>query len=222
MKGENTFRIFAIALLIVSSIAMAYQVNAQNYYGGSSSQFTNYQTRPSFNVPYSQNDINTYWPILGDKERCEARQDIILQVSPVGCKPAVVRSDLLADQNVPVFCQIDAVKINPLIDIERIRAIKFDKEYPKDVANVGFHPARVSLRSQDKVLGSPLINNIGYVVVVLKKNEKESELPEFVSVNLTADIEYIADDAVGVGKAEFLLKEVNDAEWELEKNKQSF
>ena len=219
---DNVFRAFAIIVLFLSTIALAYQVSAQNYYGGSSSQFVNYQPRPSFNVPYSQSDINTYWPILGDKEICEARQDIILQVSPVGCKPTVVRSDLLADQNVPVFCQIDAVKINPLIDIERIRTISFSKEYPKDVANVGFHPARVALRSQDKLLGSPLINNIGYVVVVLKKNEIEKELPDSVSVNLTATIDYIADDAVGIGKAEFLLKEVNDAEWELEKNKQSF
>src|SRR3989338_11333749 len=71
-----------------------------------------YQYRPSYNTLYSSSQINTYWPILGgNKETCEARQDVLLQVSPLGCQPLVVRSDLLAEQNVPVFCQIDALEI---------------------------------------------------------------------------------------------------------------
>ena len=49
-----------------------------------------------------------------NSEICISGQDFIIRIVPGGCTPPVVRSDLLAEQNVPVFCQIDALKINPL------------------------------------------------------------------------------------------------------------
>src|SRR3989344_6202934 len=182
-----------------------------------------HQPRASFQTVYGPEDrLNSYWPILGDKESCLARQDLMLQVSPGGCQPAVVRSDLLAEQNVPVFCQLDALRINPLIDIEEIRSISFSGKYPKDVIGAGFHPARAALRSRDKLLGSPLINNIGYVAVVLKKNPIEKDLPNFVNVTLSARIDYEADNAFGVGRAEFLLAPSSDSEWDSDQFKSSF
>lgn len=185
--------------------------------------YSTYQPRPSFQAIYGpEGRIDTYWPILGDRESCQSRQDLLLQVSPAGCQPTVVRSDLLAEQNVPVFCQIDALEINPLIDIDQIRGISFSGKYPQEVITAGFHPARAALRSRDRLLGSPLINNIGYVVVVLKRNPIEKNLPEFVKVNLTARIDYETGNAYGVGKAEFLLEPVGDSEWEQEKFRQSF
>lgn len=181
------------------------------------------QPQASFQAVYTPEDrLNKYWPILGDKETCQARQDLMLQISPAGCQPLVVRSDLLADQNVPVFCQIDALQINPLIDITQIRSISFSGKYPKEIIGAGFYPAQAALRSRDKLLGSPLINNIGYIVVVLKRNEKEKELPDFVNVTLTGRIDYEAGNAYGVGKAEFALAPMSDAEWGEDKFKQSF
>jgi len=183
----------------------------------------NYQPQASFQSVYGPDDrLNTYWPILGNKDQCLARQDVMLQVSPGGCQPTVVRSDLLAEQNVPVFCQIDALQINPLIDIEQIRGITFTSKYPKDVIGAGFYPARSALNSRDKLLGSPLINNIGYVVLILKRNEVEKNVPNFVSVNLTGRIQYEAGNAFGVGKAEFTLEPMSDAQWEKNRFRQSF
>ncbi len=192
--------------------------------GGSFSQSVTYQPRPSFQAIYGPENINTYWPILGNKDTCQARQDLLLQISPAGCTPTVVRSDLLAEQNVPVFCQIDALQINPLIDIDRIKGIRFSGKYPNEVVAAGFHPARAALRSRDKLLGSPLINNIGYVVVVLKKNPVEKNLPDFVNVNLTSQIDYEAGNSFGVGKAEFLLEPTSDSDWDSSEQrfKQSF
>ena len=181
------------------------------------------QPQARFQSVYTPEDrLNAYWPILGDKETCLARQDLMLQISPAGCQPLVVRSDLLADQNVPVFCQIDALQINPLIDITQIRSISFSGKYPKEIIGAGFYPAQAALRSRDKLLGNPLINNIGYIVVVLKKNEKEKELPDFVNVTLTGRIDYEAGNAFGVGKAEFALAPMSDAEWGEDKFKQGF
>ncbi len=210
-----------IGLLIICLIIFIGLAGAQ--VGGSFSQSVTYQPRPSFQAIYGPEDrLNTYWPILGDKETCQARQDLLLQISPAGCQPVVVRSDLLADQNVPVFCQIDALQINPLIDIDKIRSIRFSGKYPKEIIGAGFHPARAALRSRDKLLGSPLINNIGYVVVVLRRNPVEKELPEFVNVTLTAQLDYEADNSFGVGRAEFLLEPMSDSEFEDNKFKQSF
>ena len=110
---------------------------------------------PLYENYYSASNIKTYWPILDEEVQCRARKDILLNVRPGGCQPSVVRSDLLAEQNVPVFCKIDALEVNPLIDIKKIRNIRFKGEYPKEVLNAGFHPLRAALRSRDKLLGSP-------------------------------------------------------------------
>jgi len=214
MSLKNVFLIFVFVFLVVA-------ISLLNVSGLAS--HTSYQSRPSFQAIYGpEGRLETYWPILGDKETCQARQDLLLQISPIGCQPAVVRSDLVAEQNVPVFCQIDALQINPLIDIDKIRSISFSERYPKDVIGAGFHPAKAALRSRDKLLGSPLINNIGYVVVVLKRNPIEKELPDFVNVSLTARIDYEAGNAFGVGSAQYLLEPMGDEEWEGNKFRNSF
>lgn len=169
------------------------------------------------------NRMSTYWAALDDPEQCRARQDVVLSVAPAGCSPSVVRSDLLAEQNVPVFCQVNALQLNPLIEIDRIDNIRFSgNKYPQGVVGAGFHPIRATLRTRSSLLGSPLINNIGYVVVVLKKNANESSLPEFVNITLKGVLEYDAGNAFGIGNYEFILEEQSDAEWDFSKNKQSF
>lgn len=211
MKFYKLFLIFCLVLILTSG------VNAVS----SASYVTRQTYQPSFQTYYGSS-ISSYWPILADKDSCTARQDILLQISPAGCQPAVVRSDLIAEQNVPVFCQLDALKINPLVDIKGIRNIRFTGRYPKEVISVGFHPAQAALRTRDKLLGDPLVNNIGYVVIILKKNPNEKSLPDLVSLNLSAQLEYDSGNALGVGRAEFLLKEQSDSEWEVDKIRQSF
>ncbi len=216
------FVYFAISILIGTIFFSSYALAAT--FSGTSSSYgsTTYQQRASYSTYYTSSQIDTYWPILGDNGNCEARQDIMLQVAPAGCQPTVVRSDLLAEQNVPVFCQVDSLKINPLVDIEQIQNIRFTGDYPPEIVGAGFHPARAALRTQDKLLGSPLLNNIGYVVVVLKQQPDESKLPDFVNVTLNAQIDYTIGNAYGIGKSEFILEPVADSEWETEKLKNSF
>jgi hypothetical protein len=148
-----------------------------------------------------------------DKSMCEAGQDFIIQITPFGCTPAVVRTDLLEEQNVPVFCQLGATKINPLIDVEAIDSISFTGEYPNEVSGIGFHPAKAALGVKG-TLNSPVLNNIGYAVIVLKKQKNASAIPEFVQGNLTAKIKYNIKNAFGIGKARFYLPEMDYSEWE--------
>ncbi len=41
----------------------------------------------------------------------EVGQDFIIQIAPEGCQSMPVRSDLLAEQEVPVFCPLALTKI---------------------------------------------------------------------------------------------------------------
>src|SRR3989339_786964 len=153
--------------------------------------------------------------------RCQAGQDFALQIAPFGCTPAVVRSDLLEEQNVPVFCQIAATKINPLIKVEAIESLSFSGKYPKEVSGVGFHPAKAALGVRGD-LNSPVLNNIGYAVIVLRKQSNESSMPDFVEGNLTAKIGYNIENAFGIGRVGFYLPELSDIEFENKKNEYSF
>ena len=176
-------------------------------------------------VQYTRPGISSYsylgkqgvsFPVFDD-ELCKSGQDFIVQISPLGCTPSVVRSDLLEEQNVPVFCPLIATKLNPLIDVEAIDYISFSpRGYTKEVAGVGFHPARAALRGNYKtLLNSPVLENIGYAVIVLKKQKNESAMPDWVQGNLTAKIRYDIKNAFGVGKAVYYLPELDDTEWVL-------
>jgi len=153
-------------VLIVLLVGCIGSVSAQ--FSGSSAGYQYYQ--PSFNQLYS-GAASGYWPILSniENDQCEAASDFIVGIPPGGCSPSVVRSDLLEEQNVPVFCQLYAIKVNPLIKVSSINSISFKGDYPDGVAGISFHPARAATRSYRTLLGSPILNNIGYVVIILKK-----------------------------------------------------
>ena len=113
---KGTLSLFMMTLMIVGSFApfatsaQAFaNAGAEGFTGGDYSTFTNnYQTsRPSFGDFYSGSS-DRYWPILNNlkEDQCDAENsDFIIGIPPGGCEPMVVRSDLLAEQNVPVFCQ---------------------------------------------------------------------------------------------------------------------
>lgn len=147
-----------------------------------------------------------------DQSMCGAGQDFILQVSPTGCLPSPVRSDLLEDSNAPVYCPIVGTQINPLIDINAINTISVSGQLPPGVQGVGYVPARAALGQPGFVAGQvtqPLLNNMGYAVVVLQQQNNASKIPDSVSGNLTATLRYDIKNAFGVGQAVFYLPEIS-------------
>jgi len=156
-------------------------------------------------------------------DQCDAvDSDFVVIIPPGGCEPGVVRSDLLAEQNVPVFCQLNAIRVNPLIKTSEIKSISFKGDYPEDVAGISFHPAGAAIRSYNSLVNTPVMENIGYVVIVLKQQRDEREIPEYVFGNLTATIHYDAQEAFGVGRAEFYLPTMSEQEWFADFEKNSF
>jgi len=146
-------------------------------------------------------------------DQCQMGQDFILQISPTGCTPSVVRSDLLEEQNVPVFCPVLATKINPLIEVESIDGVSFSGGNSKDVSGVGFLSSRAALNNPNVKLNTPVLGNIGYAVIVLKQNKNESSMPDFAEGNLTARITYDVEKTLGVGQSTFYLPVMTDSEW---------
>ena len=212
MKGKR-FAVL-IASIFLFAILIMQTGNSLNY------QYSN----PSLKNYYSTEEIKQYWPLL-DAEKCYARQDFIVQIRPGGCTPAVVRSDLLEEQNVPVFCQIDALKINPLIDVQAIDRIVpvMGTGSSSGIQGVSYHPARAALTSYDTLLGSPIMNNIGYVVVVLQRQEDESKMPDTLKANLSAVIRYDINKAFGVGKTSYVLPQItDDLKWQADYKDYSF
>jgi hypothetical protein len=161
-----------------------------------------------------------------DKSMCgEKGQDLLVQIVPFGCIPSVVRSDLLEDQDVQVLCQLGATQINPLIDIETIDYMTITGDYPREVKSVGYFPSQAALGtivSNELELNSPVLNNLGYVVINLRRQTNESAMPDYVSGNLTAKIRYDIKSAFGVGDANFYLPVLNDEEWNEKYEQYSF
>ncbi len=184
---------------------------------------TYFRSSPQYSYPGFSGYTGVSPYIMYDQSMCEkAGQDFIVQIAPLGCTPAVVRSDLLEEQDVAVFCQLAATKINPLIEVEAIENIYFSGKYPPEVRSIGFHPAKAALGYAGSRLNSPLINNIGYAVIVLKRQPNESAMPDFVRGNLTAKIRYDIKNAFGVGRANFYLPALNDNEWRTRNTQYSF
>ncbi|MBI2044825.1 transglycosylase SLT domain-containing protein [Candidatus Pacearchaeota archaeon] len=158
-----------------------------------------------------------------ERKYCDSGQDFVLQLAPFGCSPAVVRSDLLEEQDARVFCQIVATKINPLIGVDAINSVRLSGEYSSDVRDIGFHAQRVALGdSNDIDVTTPLMNKLGYAVIVLKQQKNASAMPAFVEGNITATLRYDLTNAFGVGKVGLYLPLMTDSQWEFQKDQYGF
>jgi len=197
--------LFLIGIILFSGFAFAYVGSSYQYTSPGAGSF-GYQHLGGINLAPS-----AYW----DREQCEAGQDFVLQIAPFGCEPTIVRSDLLEEQNVPVFCQLSATKINPLIEVEAIDYMSFKREPNPYVNKIGYHPAQAAIKSDYRtLLNSPIMENVGYVIVDLRKQPNESTMPDFVEGNVTARIRYNIRDAFEIGDATFYLPVMDEENWD--------
>lgn len=194
------FVVFILALSAASAQVLSYEVPLS----------------VSYKTPFSYyGDAAQYYFPSFTTQMCESGQDFIIEIPPGACSPAVVRSDLLEEQPVSVFCKLSGIKINPLIEVPNIKRIMLtQKEASKDIITVLFHPARAGLQTSfASLIGSPTMNDLGYLVVVLKQKATEKEMPEMIEANLTARIEYEMEKSFGIAENQILLEILTDDEW---------
>ncbi len=215
MMGLNKKQIFVLITFIILSVLIVSQVSAT--YTKSSSRYT------SFKYGYSTGFFNQGGTQV-ERQYCDSGQDFVLQIGVFGCSPAVVRSDLLEEQDAQVYCQIVATKINPLVGVDAINSVQLSGEYSSDVRDIGFHAQRVALgKSGSSVdITTPLMNNLGYAVINLAQKKNASAMPDFVEGNITATLTYDLKNAFGIGKANFYLPLMNDRQWLNQKDQYGF
>jgi len=140
--------------------------------------------------------------------------DMEVFIPPLGCQPTIVTSDLLEEQDVPVFCTVVPLRINPSIDITRIESLSIGQAKSSPyISGVGWHPARAAISSGSRYINNPTTGNLGYAVVVLKRQANENTMPDNVSTTLTATIQYGANYAFGIGENEFYLPVISDSDF---------
>jgi len=213
-KTGVMFLAIVVALSIINAgIAGSYESDlSRSYQTIGSASFNTQYSLPGFSSGAGYTSPSVYWPEF-DRDTCRERQDFIVQVAPAGCEPAVVRSDLLEERNVPVFCKLMLVQTNPLIDVSRVKSITFSGERPEEVAGVTYYPSNVNLRDKRNLADTPIDDNMGYFVLNLKKYKTEDEMPEWIEGNLTAVINYDIENALGMGRTFFYLSELDGEEW---------
>ncbi|MEK9184851.1 MAG: hypothetical protein AAB866_01650, partial [Patescibacteria group bacterium] len=171
---------------------------------------TTQYSQPGTYSSFSSQSSSDYWPILSNSDRCEATTDFVMSIQPGSCSPTVVRSDLLEEQNVPIFCKVDMIKLNPFIDVSQIKSVKFVNKagMGKYIAGVNFHPDNSAIYSKEVFLDKPFINNVGYVVVLLKRIPAEKDMPKSVNVNLTGVLRFDMQGFFGTGQNDYYLQEI--------------
>ncbi len=188
--------------------------NGYNVYGSSvNPQFTS----PSYTSYSGYTNPNVFWPSY-NTDNCMETRDIAVQVIPGSCTPSIVRSDLLEEQNVPIFCKIMSIQTNPLVDISQIKSIHFKGNYPRGISGISYYPARAALLNRNDYFTNsfakfPVNTNAGYMVVVLSRQSSERDMPDFIEANITATLDYSSESAFGIGKNSFYLSELTDEDW---------
>ncbi|MFA5856920.1 MAG: hypothetical protein WC867_06170 [Candidatus Pacearchaeota archaeon] len=203
-----------------------YSSGYNSFSGGYGGAYNGQYSDPNYGSYSSYTSPGVFWPDF-NMDDCRARQDILVQIVPGSCSPAVVRSDLLEEQNVPVFCKLMSMQYNPLIDVTRVRSIHFSGQYPKGVSGISYFPARVALQNSRNVaerslISSPVNPDLGYMVIVLSRQPIEKDMPEFIDGNITATIDYDSEGAFGIGMTNFYMSQMNDETWAREYKDYSF
>ncbi|MBT4375930.1 transglycosylase SLT domain-containing protein [archaeon] len=207
MRGKKLFLIggiFIFSLLLLAFVSS---------YTLSNARITETALPGSFLSDFAGSGFN--------QSMCMEGQDFIIQMAPLGCTPTVVRSDLLEENDVPVFCEVKAIKINPLIEVSAVNSISFGDQTSQDIRSVGFHVNRVALQDKNRI-NSFIDNSLGYATIILRQQPNESAMPEFVEGNLTARIKYDLKNAFGIRKNYFYLPELTDEQFQANKNQYSF
>jgi hypothetical protein len=199
LKKESRNKIFLFFLFLIFFTGFSY---AQNYY-----HFT------------QEKEYEMFFPSIQSGSICNKTQNFLVYVDPIeGCKPSPIRSDLIEDQPVVVFCKLKAINLNPLLQNIYIKNIYIKVENKSDlVRGVAFHMPYIGEKFLSHQIygykGTATFDNIGYATVFLSQQPDERKIPKEVFVNATARIEYNAGYLFGIDRNTFLIPEMSKEEW---------
>lgn len=219
--NRNERKILLVLALMLSFIFFVAFVPAQTTTEPPSAQF--YQNLPSSYYLYPTADYNPWTQFSWQQDYCnKTGMDFLVLIEPTGCEPAVVRSDLLEEQDVPVLCRMTGVKLNPLIQVPYIKSIiPVVENKSSEIPYVTYLPPRVALSyygPSDKIKygaeGVPTMSNLGYLQVMLKQQPVEEKMPDNVKANISVKMTYDVAQTYGVAENQFVLPLLTSSEWQ--------
>lgn len=182
-----------------------------------------YQNLANTEYLYPNAELNPWTQTAWSDDYCnKTGMDFLVLIDPTACSPAVVRSDLLEEQDVPVLCRMTGVKINPLIQVPYIKSITPTVENKSnEIGFVNFLPARIALsyaahseKMQGGLEGLPTMNNLGYLWIQLKQQPVEAKMPESVKANMSVKIRYDVAKTYGIAENQIVLPLLSNDEWQ--------
>ncbi len=201
---------FLVVLIILLNLNLLISQTASVYSSSINPQFTDPRYDGYNNYLTSEYEF--------DNSQCVIGEDVIVQIIPDSCTPNIIRSDLLEEQNVPVFCKVRLIKINPLIDVSTIKSLHFKGNYPQGISGVSYFPARAAIQKDKNsnipnLLDSPVNEDLGYLAIIISRQSSELTMPDFIEGEITATIDYGNEGIFGVGNTNLYINEMDDYGW---------
>ncbi|MGB9707929.1 MAG: N-acetylmuramoyl-L-alanine amidase family protein [Candidatus Pacearchaeota archaeon] len=221
--------VLIVSLVLLSSLALAQGLADQTTLPSEALQTLEappefYENLPSAQYLYPSAGVDPWTQTSWKDEYCnKTGMDFLVLIEPTACSPAVVRSDLLEEQDVPVLCRMTGIKINPLIQVPYIKSTVCTIENKSsEIGFVNFLPARITLsyvnaptssQSRAGLEGVPTMNNLGYLWTQLKQQPVEGRMPESVTANVSCKITYDVARTYGITENQFVLPILSQDEW---------
>ena len=157
-----------------------------------------------------------------DLDERDTGESIVINVDDY--EPKVVPASVLEENNEPVYAFLKGYTIGSLLGeeeamiepfygtpkIKKITSVKQVEHNPYTVGGVRFMPPPY---------GKYTLDNLGTAVITLKKIEKEHEVPDNITVNVTARVYFDAERISGLGRQELVLQQDSDEDaWKQKKD----
>ena len=235
---RKTLSLLIVFLLLSSSFAYA-AVPGQTKQGSEPDKTRSRDEAKTYNIPDDDSSLEE-----------EIGEDIVINIDQY--QPRIIRTSLLEEQDINVYALLAGIPSNPIISIDKITGISVKpvkiKTKPEDKkvtigsvryikpqgqgyagfnylsdANSGITRSRNSGSFTDFGYTPEIdYNNLGTVVVPIKRIPKEKDVPDSIDIELEGKISlYVAED-LGHSKYHMALQQLSEAEWLKQKESYQF
>lgn len=158
---------------------------------------------------------------IDELDERDTGESIVINVDDY--EPKVVPANMLEENNQPIYAFLKGYTLGTLIGeeepmaepfygspkIKKITEVKQVEHNPYTVGGVRFIPPPNKKYTLD---------NLGTAIITLKKIEKEHEVPDNITVNVTARVYFDAERIRGMGRQEIILTQDSDEDAWKQKN----
>jgi len=156
--------------------------------------------------------------------------------------PKVLKSSLIEEQDVNVQVLLGGVPTNPSITIPKIKNIHIlsynvttGPLKNKGKSNISINISKPISSSSSSVKqvyigtpryyppkGTPTYDNLGYLVIPIRRIPKEADVPDEINIEMVARIEFSVSEGLTFGEYQDVLQEQTETDWLKDKDSHKF